>query len=75
MAVTVVSWNIAKRKEPWRQLVQMDADVALLQEAGQVPPDVADRVDTGPKEHGDSLRRSRKTWGWTNDCVSDKAGI
>ena len=30
MAVTVVSWNIAKKHEPWRQLLQMDADVALL---------------------------------------------
>ena len=54
MAITAVSWNIAKRYEPWRQLLQMDADVALLQEAGQAPPDVADKVDTGPTEHWDS---------------------
>ena len=32
----------------------MDADVALLQEAGSVPSDVADKVDTGPVEHWDS---------------------
>ena len=25
MAVTVVSWNIATRHEPWRQLLRMDA--------------------------------------------------
>ena len=31
MATTVVCWNIAKRQKPWRQLVQMDADLALLQ--------------------------------------------
>ena len=54
MAVVVVSWNIDKRHEPWRQLLEMDADVALLQEAGQPPPDVADRIDTIPKEHWDS---------------------
>ena len=54
MAITVVSWNIAKRKEPWRQLVQMDADVALLQEAGRVPPDVVGAIDAGPVEHWDS---------------------
>ena len=30
MAITVVSWNIAKRYEPWRQLLQMDADVARI---------------------------------------------
>ena len=54
MPITIVSWNIAKRHEPWRQLLQMDADIALLQEAGNPPPDVADRVDTGPVEHWDS---------------------
>ncbi len=54
MTVTVVSWNIAKRIEPWRQLLRMDADVALLQEAVSPPSDIADRVDIGPVEHWDS---------------------
>ena len=48
MPTTVVSWNIAKSHEPWRQLLQMGADIALLQEAGPVPPDVAGEVDTAP---------------------------
>lgn len=50
----VVSWNIAKRTEPWRELVEMDADVALLQEAGKPPADVVHEIDTGPMEHWDS---------------------
>ena len=33
MPTTVVSWNIAKSHEPWRQLLQMGADIALLQGA------------------------------------------
>lgn len=33
MATRVVCWNIAGRKKPWKQLAEMDADVALLQEA------------------------------------------
>ena len=34
----VVSWNIAKRTEPWRQLASMaQTDVALLQEGGSIP--------------------------------------
>lgn len=33
MTTRVVCWNIAGRKKPWEQLVEMDADVALLQEA------------------------------------------
>ncbi len=32
----------------------MDADVALLQEAGGYPHDVAPKVDIGPREHWDS---------------------
>lgn len=54
MPTTLVSWNIAKSHKPWRQLLQMDADIALLQEAGPVPHDVAGEVDTGPVEHWDS---------------------
>ena len=54
LSTRVVSWNIATRHEPWRQLVNMDADVALLQEAGSVPCDVIDKIDTGPAEHWDS---------------------
>ena len=53
-ATTLVSWNIARRQEPWRQLAAMDADVALLQEATPPPPDVAGAFDTGPAEHWDS---------------------
>lgn len=47
-AIRVVSWNIAKMHQPWRDLVEMDADVALLQEAGSVPDDVLDRVELSP---------------------------
>ena len=54
MSITVVSWNVAKRDEPWRQLVEMGADVALLQEAGSPPDDIAGCVDTGPRDHWDS---------------------
>ena len=67
MAITVVSWNIARRHEPWRQLLQMDADVALLQEAAPPPDDVvrlrdatlppaedASPLDIGPRASWDS---------------------
>lgn len=42
----VVSWNIAHRHEPWSWLLDMDADIALLQEAGEPPPAVAGRIET-----------------------------
>ena len=62
MTTRVVSWNIAKRTEPWRQLADMDADVALLQEAGAPPADVADSVDTGPEEHWNSHVWNSRWW-------------
>ena len=46
---TVVCWNMKWEKEPWKWLVEMGADVALLQEVCRVPDDVADRVEVGPE--------------------------
>ena len=41
--IRVVSRNIFKRWQPWHELVEMarqgEADVALLQKAGNPPPD------------------------------------
>ncbi len=43
--IRVVSWNIAKWTQPWRELAEMvrrgEADVALLQETGNPPDDLA----------------------------------
>ena len=65
MAVTVVSWNIATRREPWRQLLRMDADIALLQEATPPPDDVA-RLRDATLPSADHSRRleigPQKSW-------------
>ncbi len=57
MAVRVVSWNIDGRIAPWHFLVAMDADVALLQEAGQPPEDLETPIDVDPAPW--------RTAGWT----------
>ena len=80
MAIRVVSWNIATRHKPWRQLLQMDADIALLQEAAPPPEDVArlrdatlpptegaGPIDIGPREAWDSHSWNSDWWhgrGW-----------
>jgi len=48
----IISWNIAHRKEPWFHLLNLDADVALLQEASQPPIEVQQKisVDNEPWE-------------------------
>ena len=80
MGVTVVCWNIAKKHEPWRELVRMGADVALLQEAAPPPDDVvalreatlppaegAGPLEIGPQEAWDSHSWNSDWWhgrGW-----------
>ncbi len=81
MPLKVVSWNIGKMREPWRQLLRMDADVALLQEATPPPDDVArlrdaalpptegaGTLDIGPRESWDSHSWNSDWWrgrGWS----------
>ena len=60
--IKVVCWNIATMHDPWRELVEMDADVALLQEARRPPDDVAAKVDIGPEAHWDSHVWNSRWW-------------
>ncbi|MDE2827114.1 MAG: hypothetical protein OXL40_07355 [Bacteroidota bacterium] len=43
--IRIVSWNMAYRKQPWRELAAMDADVALLQETCRPPADLPPNVE------------------------------
>ncbi|MCY4653448.1 MAG: hypothetical protein OXC95_09825 [Dehalococcoidia bacterium] len=58
----IISWNIARRHTAWRCLPDSDADIALLQEAGMPPDDVAARIDVAPvlflDENGHRISRS-----------------
>ena len=40
----IISWNMAHKHQSWRCLLDMDIDLALLQEACNPPPDVAKRI-------------------------------
>ena len=85
MAIKVVSWNIALRREPWRQLMDMDADVALLQEASPPPDDVvrlreatlpsaegAGSLDFGPEEAWDSHSWNSDWWRGRSKAIFDR---
>lgn len=43
--VKLIAWNIARRDEAWRHLLDGDADIALLSEAAAPPADAARRVE------------------------------
>ena len=70
--VKVVCWNTNHPKEPWRWLHQMDADVALVQEACDPPSDARDRVDIGPKEHWDAAVWNSEWWNGRFPKLSDR---
>ena len=40
MPTTVSRWNITKGLEAWRQPLQMDVEIALLQKASSMPTDL-----------------------------------
>lgn len=44
----MISWNINRRAACWHSLLETDPDVALLQEAAEPPPEIAERVDVNP---------------------------
>lgn len=57
--IRMVCWNIARRHAPWRCLLDTSADIALLQEAGPPPADVAARVRVDPSPFVNASGRSR----------------
>lgn len=73
--VKMVAWNIARRDEAWRYLLDVDADVALLQEAAEPPADVARRldVDSAPwRTAGAGLNRA---WRAAVVKLSNRVGV
>ena len=44
----LISWNMGRRLESWRYLLNLDIDLALLQEAGEPPSDVQERIQADP---------------------------
>ena len=50
----IISWNMQRKHDSWRCLLDMDIDLALVQEAGKPPPDVAERIQADPAIEVDS---------------------
>lgn len=61
--VRLISWNIARRAECWKCLLDPGLDLALLQEAAEPPPEIANRIDVNPEPWrlagGDTFRPRR----------------
>jgi len=73
--VQVVVWNIARREEAWRSLLDSDADVALLQEAAAPPADVAAKLDVNPGPWLTGGAESNRPWRTAVVRVSDRVRV
>ncbi len=73
--VKIISWNIAQRKEPWRSLVDTDADIALLQEATEPPADVAGIFDVNPASWQTDGAGKSRPWRTAIVKLSDRVGV
>ena len=68
MSIRVVSWNIAgrTRRREWQELLDTNADLALLQEVRRVPAWFANTegVQVGPEEHWNTHLLLRREGRW-----------
>ena len=71
----IISWNIAHREAPWRRLLEVGADIALLQEAGEPPHDVAGRVEVDPAPWRTPGRDRSAQWRTAVAKLSEQAQV
>ena len=60
--IKAVSWNIAHRRELWNDVVALDADIALLQEAPAPPADIEERIKTDNQPWRTAGSGTRSNW-------------
>jgi len=73
--VKLISWNIARRDEAWRYLLDIDADIALLQEAAAPPADVARRLDVDPAPWRTCGAGLNRPWRAAAVNLSNRVGV
>lgn len=71
----LVSWNIARKDEAWRWLLQSDVDIALLQEAAVPPADVAPRVEINPAPWETAGAEAHRPWRTAVVKLSDRVDV
>ena len=73
--VKIISWNIARRVSPWHCLLNMDVDIALLQEAAEPPAEVAERVEVDPAPWRTAGADANRPWRAAVVRLSDRARV
>ncbi|MCY7306985.1 MAG: hypothetical protein LH632_12725 [Rhodoferax sp.] len=68
----IISWNIRHRTDIWQSVVDLNADVALLQEACEPPMELASRLDHEPDPWCTEGTAKRQ---WRTSVVGIRRGI
>ena len=71
----MVTWNIARREEAWRSLLDTDYDIALLQEASEPPEDVAQRIGVDRAVWRTAGADARRLWRTAVVRLSDRVSV
>ncbi len=75
VAVKLIAWNIGRRDDAWRHLLEADADIALLQEATAPPPDVAGRLEVDPAPWCTAGPEENRLWRTAVARLSARVGV
>ena len=74
-SIRMVSWNMAHKQESWRYLLDMECDLALLQEACRPPDDIAGKVSIDPAPWPASEREGRVKWRAAIAVLSNRVAV
>ena len=73
--VRMVSWNMAHKQESWRHLLDIECDVALLQEVCRPPDEIAEKVKIDPVPWPAAEQDSRVKWRSAIAMLSKRVAI
>ena len=75
MTVKILSWNIAGMIKPWHTLAELDAGIALLQEAREPPSGIAKRIEVNPAPWGTAGVDGARAWRTAIAKLSDSVTV
>ena len=73
--IRLITWNMARRQRAWQHLTGLNADVALLQEAGTPPEGIAGRFETDDAPWRTVLVGKTPPWRAAVVKLSDRVAI
>ena len=71
----IISWNMAHRAASWEFLLDTGADIALLQEAGEPPPEIESKINVDDQPWVTTGKNTQRNWRTAVVNLSGKAEV